>query len=269
MIPFDDSSDEANPQQWQGLDPALFHPPAASKTPPTVAMATRKSTSARSSAPATPPEPQASSQAATSPAPRNHQHSSEPPPEAYEPHAPDPTIAQLRIPPQSVEAESSVLGGLLLDNGAWDTVGDKLVESDFFRYEHRLIYRALASMIESGRSADVVTTYEWLQSHGEAENAGGLVYLNHLAQFVPSAANINRYSEIVRERAVLRKIVSAGDEMITDAFNPQGKSPNEVLEKAERKLFALSEQGSKGNAGFKAMPSLVVKLLGVSSFSVQ
>ena len=135
----------------------------------------------------------------------------------------DPQIAQLRIPPHSVEAESSVLGGLLLDNSAWDRVGDLLVDGDFYRYEHRQIYAAMASLINASRPADVITVYEQLQSLGKAEEVGGLGYLNALAQFVPSASNIRRYAEIVRERSILRKLVSASDEIATHAFNPKGQ----------------------------------------------
>src|SRR5919107_470943 len=119
----------------------------------------------------------------------------------------DPQIAQLRIPPHSIEAESSVLGGLLLDNGAWDRVGDLLTDSDFYRYEHRLIYSAIGGLVNATKPADVITVYEQLQSLGKAEEVGGLAYLNALAQSVPSAANIRRYAEIFRERSVLRKRV--------------------------------------------------------------
>ena len=122
-------------------------------------------------------------------------------------YIPDRQIAQLRIPPHSIEAESSVLGGLLLDNGAWDRVGDLLNDSDFYRYEHRLIYSAMNTLINASKPADVITVYEHLQSLGNSEEVGGLVYLNSLAQYVPSASNIRRYAEIVRERSILRKLV--------------------------------------------------------------
>lgn len=120
----------------------------------------------------------------------------------------DPQLAQLRVPPHSIEAESSVLGGLLLDNGAWDRVADLVTDSDFYRYEHRLVYSAIATLVNGSKPADVVTVYEHLQNLGKADDAGGLAYLNSLAQYVPSAANIRRYAEIVRERAILRKLVT-------------------------------------------------------------
>src|SRR5688572_25565368 len=106
----------------------------------------------------------------------------------------DRQVAQLRIPPHSIEAESSVLGGLLLDNGAWDRVGDLLVEGDFYRHEHKLIFASMGTLINASKPADVITVYEHLQNMGKADEMGGLVYLNSLAQYVPSAANIRRYA---------------------------------------------------------------------------
>ena len=135
----------------------------------------------------------------------------------------DRQVAQLRIPPHSTEAESSVLGGLLLDNGAWDRVGDLLTESDFYRFEHRMVFGAIGALVNASKPADVITVFEQLLSQGKAEEIGGLSYLNSLAQYVPSAGNIRRYAEIVRERAILRKLVSASDEIATNAFNPRGR----------------------------------------------
>ena len=131
----------------------------------------------------------------------------------------DSQIAQLRVPPHSVEAESSVLGGLLLDNTAWDRMGDLLVDTDFYRHEHQLIYAAITSLVNSSKPADVITVSEQLQNQGKSEGMGGLAYLNSLAQYVPSASNIRRYAEIVRERSILRKLVTASDEIATNAFN--------------------------------------------------
>jgi len=173
----------------------------------------------------------------------------------------DRQVAQLRIPPHSIEAESSVLGGLLLDNGAWDRVGDLLVDSDFYRYEHRLIYGAAGALINASKPADVITVFEHLQNQGKAEECGGLAYLNSLAQYVPSASNIRRYAEIVRERSILRKLVSASDEIATNAFNPQGRAVDRILDEAEQKIFNIGEEGSRMKQGFQSMDSLVVKLL--------
>jgi replicative DNA helicase len=176
-------------------------------------------------------------------------------------YGPDRQIAQLRIPPHSIEAESSVLGGLLLDNGAWDRVGDLLVEGDFYRYEHRIVYAALGTLINASKPADVITVFEQLQSQGKAEGIGGLAYLNSLAQYVPSAGNIRRYAEIVRERAILRKLVSASDEIATNAFNTQGRPVAAILDEAEQKIFNIGEEGSRMKRGFQGMDSLVVALL--------
>ncbi len=173
----------------------------------------------------------------------------------------DRQVAQLRIPPHSIEAESSVLGGLLLDNGAWDRVGDLLVDSDFYRYEHRLIYGAVGALINASKPADVITVFEHLQNQGKADESGGLAYLNSLAQYVPSASNIRRYAEIVRERSILRKLVSASDEIATNAFNPQGRAVDRILDEAEQKIFNIGEEGSRMKQGFQSMDSLVVKLL--------
>src|SRR5690606_14133869 len=106
--------------------------------------------------------------------------------------------------------------------------GDLLTDSDFYRHEHRLIYAAIGHLINGGKPADVITTFEQLQTSGKAEEAGGLAYLNALAQSVPSAANMRRYAEIVRERAILRKLVAASDEIATSAFNPQGRLVAEI-----------------------------------------
>ncbi|MCZ4314009.1 replicative DNA helicase [Comamonadaceae bacterium G21597-S1] len=173
----------------------------------------------------------------------------------------DRAVAQLRIPPHSLEGESSVLGGLLLDNGAWDRVADLLTDADFYRYEHRLVYASIGTLINATKPADVITVYEHLQSQGKAEEIGGLAYLNSLAQYVPSAGNIRRYAEIVRERSILRKLVSASDEIATNAFNPKGRPVSDIVDEAERKIFQIGEQGSRMKQGFQAMDSLVVDLL--------
>jgi replicative DNA helicase len=173
----------------------------------------------------------------------------------------DSQVAKLRVPPHSIEAESSVLGGLLLDNGAWDRVGDLLVDSDFYRHEHKLIYAAIGALINASKPADVITVNEQLQNLGKAEEMGGLSYLNSLAQYVPSASNIRRYAEIVRERSILRKLVTASDEIATNAFNPQGKAIDRILDEAEQKIFNIGEEGSRMKQGFQSMDTLVVELL--------
>jgi replicative DNA helicase len=154
-----------------------------------------------------------------------------------------------------------VLGGLLLDNGAWDRVGDLLTEGDFYRYEHKLVYTAIYSLVNASRPADVITVYEQLQTLGKAEEIGGLGYLNALAQYVPSASNIRRYAEIVRERAILRKLVTASDEIATNAFNTQGRAVAQILDEAEQKIFNIGEEGSRMKQGFQSMDQLAVILM--------
>ena len=173
----------------------------------------------------------------------------------------DEEVSRLRIPPHSVEAEQSVLGGLLLDNSAWDRAGDLLSDSDFYRFEHRHIYAAIGALVNATKPADVITVFEQLQSLGKGEECGGLAYLNSLAQSVISAANIRRYAEIVRERAVLRKLVAASDEIATTAFNPQGQPVSQILDEAEAKIFRIGEEGSRSRQGFQTMDSLAVQLI--------
>jgi replicative DNA helicase len=173
----------------------------------------------------------------------------------------DDEVARLRIPPHSIEAEQSVIGGLLIDNSAWDRAGDLLSDTDFYRYEHRLIYDAIGKLINASRPADVITVYEQLQSLGKGEEVGGVAYLNALAQSVPSAANLRRYAEIVRERAILRKLVATSDEIATQAFNPQGRAVSQILDEAETRIMQIGEEGSRTREGFLPMNQLVVQLI--------
>ncbi|MGV3727748.1 replicative DNA helicase [Hydrogenophaga sp.] len=161
-----------------------------------------------------------------------------------EPFEPMDEARHLRVPPQSLESEGSVIGALLLDNSAWDRIADLLVESDFYRAENRLIFHSIASLVNANRGADVVTVFEHLQRHGKAADAGGLAYINELAQYLPSPANIRRYAEIVREKSVLRQLVAASDEIATAAFNPGDKTAAEVLDGAQQAIFGLSDQGA-------------------------
>jgi replicative DNA helicase len=176
-------------------------------------------------------------------------------------NAKDPQVESLKVPPHSVEAEQSVLGGLLLDNGAWDRVADFIHESDFYRFDHRLIFQHIGRLIAATRPADVITVFESLGSAGKADDVGGLAYLNALAQNTPSAANIRRYAEIVHDRAVLRKLVTVADEISADAFNPQGKEVRQMLDEAEAKVFAIAEAGSRGAQGFLEIKPLLSQVV--------
>ena len=173
----------------------------------------------------------------------------------------DPEVSQLRVPPHSMEAEQSVLGGLLLDNTAWDRAGDLLTEADFYRHEHNLIYAAITALVVEVKPADVITVFEHLQSLGKADQIGGLAYLNALAQSVPSAANIRRYSEIVRERAILRKLVAAGDAIATQAFNPAGRPVSQILDESETRILAIGEEGGRLKNTWRGMDDIAVRLI--------
>lgn len=173
----------------------------------------------------------------------------------------DTQLDYLRVPPHSVEAEQSVLGGLLLDNSTWDRIADVLIEEDFYRHDHRLIWHHIARLISLARPADVITVNESLVSAGKAEEVGGLAYLNALAHNTPSAANIRRYGEIVRERAMLRKLVSIADEISAAALNPQGKEARQLLDEAESKVFKIAQEGSRGSAGFQEIQPLLTQVV--------
>ncbi len=173
------------------------------------------------------------------------------------PQSDDPQIAALKLPPHSIEAEQSLIGGLMLDNMAWDKVGDMIAEADFYRDDHRRIFRHISRLIEQGKPADVVTVFESLEKNNESESAGGLAYLGEIANSTPSAANIRRYAEIVRERAVLRKLVTVGDEISSSALNPKGKDAKELLDKAESAIFEIAEQGARQRTGFVSLQPLL------------
>jgi replicative DNA helicase len=147
--------------------------------------------------------------------------------------------AQLRVPPHSIEAESSVLGALLLDSSCWDRIGDLLKDADFYRHEHRCIFAAIATLANACKEADVVTVYNVLQAEGKGGEAGGLPYLNSLAQYVPSASNARRYAEIVREKSILRQLVSTSDEIASVAFNTKGVALETLLEESVQKLLSI------------------------------
>ena len=173
----------------------------------------------------------------------------------------DPQVAALRTPPHSIEAEQSVLGGLLLDNSAWDKIADLIGTEDFYRHDHRLIFAAVSRLIDASKAADAVTVYDALRNSNQADDAGGLAYLNSLAQNTPSAANIRRYAEIVRERAVLRRLVTAGDEIATSALNPAGRDTKQILDDAESRVFRIAEEGARGRQGFIEIQPLLTKVV--------
>lgn len=165
----------------------------------------------------------------------------------------------LKIPPNSIQAEQSVLGGLMLDNQTWDSVADKIGENDFYRKDHQLIFRTIAKLAEDQTPFDVVTISEKLEAIGELETVGGLAYLGMLAKDTPSAANIVSYANIVRDRSVLRQLIHVGTQISDSAFNTEGRDTSELLEHAEREVFKIAEQRQRGQSGFIGIKSLLAK----------
>ena len=177
------------------------------------------------------------------------------------PTSSDPELAAIKLPPHSVEAEQSVLGGLLLENHAWDRIADVISQHDFYRHDHRLIYRTITKLLEQGKPADVVTTGEALENLGELSNVGGLSYLVALAQNTPSAANIRRYAEIVRDRGIMRQLVEVGTDIAESAYSPAGRSASDLLDQAESKVFDIAEAGAKGKQGFLDIKPLLTQVV--------
>jgi replicative DNA helicase len=164
---------------------------------------------------------------------------------------------RLKIPPNSLEAEQSLIGGLMLDALAWDKVADVITSDDFYRKDHALIFRAIADLVESGSPCDVVTVSEHLDGRSELESAGGLEYLATLTNETAGAANARAYAKILRERSTLRALISAGNEIAGSAFTNDGRTAAEVLEDAERMVFEIAERGSRGKKGFRALKDIL------------
>ena len=154
--------------------------------------------------------------------------------------------AALRVPPHSIDAEQAVLGGVLIDNGAWDRIADVVTAAHFYRSDHRAVFEAVSGLCDEGRPCDAVTVAERLDRDGRLESSGGLAYLAELTQNTPNAANIVAYAEIVRERAVLRDLIRTSTEIAEAAFRPQGRAARELLDDAERRIFEIAERGGTG-----------------------
>jgi replicative DNA helicase len=173
----------------------------------------------------------------------------------------DAHIESLRLPPHSVEAEQAVLGGLLLSNSAWDRIGDLLSESDFYRADHRILWRTITKLIEDNKPADVLTVTEAVKVSGELSDVGGLAYLHQLASGTPSAANIRRYAEIVRERAITRRLAEVGTMIADSAYSPQGREARQLLDEAETKILEIGEQGGRSSESFAKMSGLLAEVM--------
>lgn len=162
-----------------------------------------------------------------------------------------------RLPPHSIEAEQAVLGSLLLSDGAWDVVADRVAEVDFYRKEHRLIFRAIASLAQQDKPRDVVTLSEWLEQRGDLEKAGGMLYLGTLAKDTPSAANVKAYADIVRERSVLRQLIQVGEGIATSAYDAGDRAVKELLDEAETRVFKIADEGAGRQGGFRNIKDLL------------
>jgi len=171
----------------------------------------------------------------------------------------DQMTESLKLPPHSIDAEQSILGGLLLNNDSWDHIAGIVNEEDFYRRDHRLIFKAIRNQIEEGKPCDVVTLSERLESHNSIDDVGGLAYLGSLVNNTPSASNIRAYSEIVRERSVLRQLIKIGNEIADSAFNTEGRKSDDILEAAEKTVFEIADKGANAGKDFKGMTELLKK----------
>ncbi|SRR5579871_68484 len=159
----------------------------------------------------------------------------------------------LKLPPHSVEAEQAVLGGLMIDASAWDSVADLIRGADFYRRDHQLVYAAIAELVERQNPCDAVTVSEALAGKGQVDEVGGLAYLARLTRDTPSAANVRAYATIVRDHALLRQLVTAGGEIAASALEARGRAPGELVEEAERRVFEIAERGARSGSGFQSV----------------
>ena len=173
----------------------------------------------------------------------------------------DQETQKLKVPPHSIEAEQSILGGLMLDNSKWDVVGDRVLEDDFYRQNHQLIFRSVSKLASAGSALDVVTVAEELEREGELENAGGMAYLGLLVEKTPSASNVRAYTEIVHERAVLRRLIAVSGDISDSAFNPKGRTTSDLLDEAERKVFQIAESRTGQEGGPQSVNPVLTKTL--------
>jgi len=158
-----------------------------------------------------------------------------------------------KVPPHSLEAEQSVLGGLMLSTTSWDQIADKITETDFYREDHRLVFRAIHDLHEASQPCDAVTVSEWFESHGKADQVDGGNYISQLANNTPSAANVGAYADIVREKSILRSLIDVGAQITSSAFSTEGRESRSLLEEAERLVFAIAEKGGRRGSGFVAV----------------
>lgn len=164
---------------------------------------------------------------------------------------------RLKVPPNSIEAEQSLLGGLMLDNAAWEKVADLVIASDFYRKDHQLIFAGIAQLAETSNPCDVVTVSEFLDNRDELDAAGGLEYLALLSNETPGAANVRAYAKILRERSSLRALISAGNQISGNAYATEGRTASDLVDEAERLVFEIAEKGSRGQIGFRPLKNIL------------
>ncbi|MGE0384727.1 MAG: replicative DNA helicase [Gammaproteobacteria bacterium] len=169
------------------------------------------------------------------------------------------SLDALKLPPHSIEAEQAVLGGLMIDNEAWIPVAERVVEEDFYRADHRLVFRAIYSLSNDAKPCDVVTVAEWLEHNNQLDQAGGLPFLARIAENTPSAANIVAYADIVRERSVLRQLIAAGTEITGSGFVPEGRNADELLDNAERLVFQIADRHARSHNRIHGIKELLLK----------
>lgn len=173
----------------------------------------------------------------------------------------DKQVAAIKMPPHSIEAEQSVLGGLMLDNEAWDRVSEKVVEQDFYLRSHRFIFSAMLRLAESNQPIDLITVSEALEANQQLEDIGGFAYLGEIAKNTPSAANILAYAEIVRERAVVRDMIAVAHDIADAGYDTQGRTSAELLDFAETKVFKIAEQRANANEGPEPINNILAKTI--------
>src|SRR5699024_3361186 len=170
-------------------------------------------------------------------------------------------MAEAKLPPHSIEAEQSVIGGLLLSERAWDEVSGHVSDADFYREDHRLLFQGIADLADTGQPRDLVTLTEWLRSRDLLERAGGAMYLGNLVADIPGAANIRAYANIVREHSIKRLLIHAGDQITSMGFDGEGRTAEQVLEAAETEIFAIAERGRRGGQGPVPLKSALTQAL--------
>ncbi len=173
----------------------------------------------------------------------------------------DKATESLKIPPHSIEAEQSVLGGLMLDNAAWSMIADRITEKDFYRPEHQTLFYVIRQLCEEGQPCDIVTLSERLEHKAQFNTVGGMAYLVQLVESVPSIANITAYADIVRERSILRQLIRVGTDIANSAFHPQGQTSEQLLDQAERHVFAIAELGQRQKKGFREIRDVLTHAL--------